>query len=1099
MATPSVAVPPAPPASAAASKATPAPVSTGGSLPPSDNQATPSVQPPSGDSSAPAAVPGPTPSFGVIATGESNPQDANSGLYRDGRIRDPVPSKLKGKTDGSKGNFSVMHMEVAGRNEPTERDAEAKRTSESTELAAKLAFENGYVSLRRSRFIQISQGLHPSPGSFVPAQTPASAPGPTQTQFERTRPLSPEETKAEQARLLTLLRSLHPVLVVDQICKALAFFGGIPGAPPPANGGFPESAEANGSGSLFVGWIAEIFPKLGGNSGQQTSGPNRQLVPEVRRKRGRPKGSKSKTYRKDKGIKKGSMKPANVASNAASKADQRQPGNAQDDSWVDVDDNAMEVTDDVDANVMLLARATGSQPQEATSTTAAPGASARTALPGAPAASGTTTEGEPIRRKRGRPKGSKNKPKGLAARSAQLSGGAPQAGTQVSQALQGPSQGNQVSQISQSAQSAQSAQAQEGSAAPQSFTSVNSAAPGSAKRPVGRPKGSGSTQKQSQGQSSGISPELQQQSDPSSVQPANPSTVQVQAAPSQATQTVQGSQGQVLTLPTPPTASPARTKAVSNTGQKRKRKGVKEAEHSQPDVNNQHNPSSSSPQVNNLTLPTPPNNSRPFPPEPTGAAGPPPPKRQRKGKEPRLSGQQGDENTLSTATGGSANAPAAVTVSLDSVPNPSPRSAPAPPPAEARKPESTLVPSSVPVDPQVSIDSPQPSHFEVQSPTMENYEAQLQAQLEQQAEVEPQAMASQNRPDPAHLMATHAPQQQQQQQKYSQPHHHHPRQQQQQHHASTAHSQSPKQQQLNSQGTGSPSISQQQARNSQVHYSSNRASGSQYQHQQQQQPQRSQQNYVSPQTEHTQPQQQFSGGQQAAQSTQVPSTQQYSTSTRQSQAYTSKPQSYTPSQQQFSSGQQQLAQQQRYQAQLATTSAGSTSYAPPQSSQFGTSASNSYSAEGNYRTAGTSLSTTSYGQRNQPAATSVAASLRATSTHGLPHHTPSFGTSAGALQQQQQRSGSVNNQTTQSMQGLAGVQTFGGNAATSEWSLFDAGQLDTSSHQGAMGLANANYGVGAAGVRAASNPGSAFASSALGAFDTSGLSDSDRYYGVGRR
>ncbi|KAL2154132.1 hypothetical protein VTH82DRAFT_2808 [Thermothelomyces myriococcoides] len=303
------------------------------------------------DGSAPTAALAPVASSGTVSLLEQNLQDPLNGPHRDGRIRNPVPSKLKGKTDGSKGNFGVMQIEVAGRTEATERDAEAKRTSESTELAAKRAFENGYVSLRRSRFVHLPD--EPVAKPFFPAQTTPPAPA----RVQRRTPLGPEEIKSEQARLLTLLRSLNPVLVVDQICKALAFFGGIPGAPPPEAGGFPESAEANGPGSLFVGWIAEIFPKLGGNYSQPTLDSTAQFDNQqpVKRKRGRPKGSKATKARKDKGVKKGS-KPSTSSG-------QPQTSRVANENWVNVNDSGAEGATAVDTNMGLLARAANPQPQ----------------------------------------------------------------------------------------------------------------------------------------------------------------------------------------------------------------------------------------------------------------------------------------------------------------------------------------------------------------------------------------------------------------------------------------------------------------------------------------------------------------------------------------------------------------------------------------------------------------------------------------------------------------------------------------------------------------------------------------------------------------
>lgn len=70
--------------------------------------------------------------------------------YHDGRIRTAVPSKLKGKTRGNQGNFSVLQMHVQ-KPEMTARDLAAKRTSERTAAAAKLASTQGYRHPRRLR------------------------------------------------------------------------------------------------------------------------------------------------------------------------------------------------------------------------------------------------------------------------------------------------------------------------------------------------------------------------------------------------------------------------------------------------------------------------------------------------------------------------------------------------------------------------------------------------------------------------------------------------------------------------------------------------------------------------------------------------------------------------------------------------------------------------------------------------------------------------------------------------------------------------------------------------------------------------------------
>ena len=81
--------------------------------------------------------------------------------YRDGRIRTPVPSKLKGKTSGSQGNFSVMQIHVQ-KPEMTARDLAAKRTSERTAAAARLASTKEYRHPRRSW--QQSAIASPAPG-----------------------------------------------------------------------------------------------------------------------------------------------------------------------------------------------------------------------------------------------------------------------------------------------------------------------------------------------------------------------------------------------------------------------------------------------------------------------------------------------------------------------------------------------------------------------------------------------------------------------------------------------------------------------------------------------------------------------------------------------------------------------------------------------------------------------------------------------------------------------------------------------------------------------------------------------------------------------
>lgn len=77
--------------------------------------------------------------------------------YKDGRIRNPVPSKLKGKTSASSGRFSVMHMDIRGKDMAADRDLAAKRTSENTAMAAQKAFESGYQPHRKSNWMRVTE------------------------------------------------------------------------------------------------------------------------------------------------------------------------------------------------------------------------------------------------------------------------------------------------------------------------------------------------------------------------------------------------------------------------------------------------------------------------------------------------------------------------------------------------------------------------------------------------------------------------------------------------------------------------------------------------------------------------------------------------------------------------------------------------------------------------------------------------------------------------------------------------------------------------------------------------------------------------------
>ncbi|KAI0541193.1 hypothetical protein GGR58DRAFT_35201 [Xylaria digitata] len=341
----------------------------------------------------------------VVTNGLSNPlvapldnsPGAEMRIYpRDGRVRNPVPSKLKNVNEQMKGNFGVMHMDVASHRASEGRDAAAKRTSESTALQAKLAQTDVYVSHQR-------RANYPRPPGLKQFSSP-KAPDEPVVDLGPPRPLTIAETKTEQARLLTLLRTLPHHTVVDQICKGLAFFGGIPDAPPPADGKFPESAEANGSGSLFVGWIAEIFPDLEHPRPRYTEDPVAQAASQ-KRPRGRPKGSKASKTRSDKGLKKGSQK--------TSKGAEDQTQEHQDDSWVDVDDSVLELNDNGD--LVEAMAALGDAPS--TPSTGLNGTGVPNATPATGSAAGFRSINDislapgSSTKKRGRPKGSKNRPK----------------------------------------------------------------------------------------------------------------------------------------------------------------------------------------------------------------------------------------------------------------------------------------------------------------------------------------------------------------------------------------------------------------------------------------------------------------------------------------------------------------------------------------------------------------------------------------------------------------------------------------------------------------------------------------------------------------
>jgi hypothetical protein len=297
---------------------------------------------------------------------------------------------------------------VAAANKANQAALAAQRSSEAVVAAAERASRAGYPRAKRQSA--------PTDGDVSGHHQPH--PSPLTQGFPARLPL-PHVTKTEQARLLTLLRAIHPNSIVDQLCKGLAYFGGIPGGPPPPNGAFPMSENCNGSGALFVNWLSEIFPPVypapagyspgqtpfpvrtsPGGSASQTSqlpsasqghsdaapkrivherpeaGPPIDTVILPRRKRGRPKGSKSSKPRKDKGIKKG-PNPTRASTGLA---------------------NAIGVgTNSANSETVVAGPTDPSDPQPAE----------------AQHRENTTPNLTPTGKRRGRPPGSKNKPKPL--------------------------------------------------------------------------------------------------------------------------------------------------------------------------------------------------------------------------------------------------------------------------------------------------------------------------------------------------------------------------------------------------------------------------------------------------------------------------------------------------------------------------------------------------------------------------------------------------------------------------------------------------------------------------------------------------------------
>lgn len=1040
------------PSSRAPPKVTPVPIPKPGSLPSAPGQPSqPSPNPaaPVAKSNEPVRQ-STTPAPSTAAAGSN--RDVSLPLIQDGRVRSPMPGKLKGKLDQKKGMFGVMLMAGPTTSDINKRDAEAKRASESTKLAAEQAAATRPRTVRGRMFVRLPPDPAPTTSPPVP---PAQAPAPPSFSG-----FTDAGIKQEQARLLTVLRSLNPVTVVDQICTALAFFGGIPGAPPPPDGAFPPSAMANGSGRLFVSWIAEIFPPVpnyGPPGPPVAEAPPRpehvdltqQTMQEGGRKRGRPKGSKSSRPRKDKGIKKG---PAWARPEPVSKPKSGRPvgrprksklpgaSNTAEESWVDVDQDE-EGHEGDDAEL---------EQQQASPPPSAPGVdqevppTVRTALP-----SGSQgAEGQVMPRKRGRPKGAKTR-----APRASATGSVPASGN------------TQAAPVPQPAPSPAVAQAAENA----SFTPVNSlsaAQTGSeaaaqpdieTQKKGARTKGPRNKSKAQQPASVAGANALPPVAGTAAASdnPGQPTPYGEQPLVSYAAATAkQSSQAISLALPqSPPSASAANTPAQPSTAaRKRKRQSKRDAE-----AGGQQALESA-----NLALPS----GTGIPDQqPAGTSGmnlaPPRAKRQRKSKDTTgnaKSNANPSANTSSKADGhlSVAGTPAAPDAARGSYGHT----------FDASSQASADDPLTLDVDRAISsLQSPHDdSHFDVESPTMENYQAQLQAQLEQESasKLSPamQQTGAQSHVDARQLMANRLQQQQYQQNQYQQ------RQQRTQQpplrvpQGSAAHA-------------GSPSFQQQAPGSQQESPRPSRPA-----------PGASQGNF---QYRSTGPQ--FSNSaQQAAQSqltqnSQSTQGQQYPTATQQ---YNTAQQQYPTGQSQYPNpGNQQQGTAQSHYPQQLVTAGGASSYTASQSPQFTPTSNPNYHASANFNP--------SYNNPLQHGLTANSAANGYGSASAQNSRSPStFDSSSAPSQahQQQQHQRTSSSTSSHSLQNPA-LQPFaaGDNtAAAAGWDLFDAAAAGQGS-QAAYGMAGGGGGGGTATSRSAAPGGSGFPHSpqgGMGDFDASG-------------
>jgi len=283
------------------------------------------------------------------------------------------------------GSGAFRVMTVGNRSGATAalRRLAAKRTSESTMMAAKLASATRPTAMLPNR----------KAPSIPPSQTPSHVAG---------KRLTATEVKEEQVRLLALLRSLNPSQVVDQICRALTFFGGIPGAPVPSSKhDFPSSAAANGSGSLFVGWLSEIFPRLGPSIPELVHTGNATTASSVDR------GSSGEIRTPERGLEQAvTDNSGETTQHSTRNGLEAAAGNEGDHALVNV----------VETSSIMLGsteETTARSPQMVTGTIAVSNTGNSNPIHLPMATSNGAHIAMPPKRARGRPKGSKNRPKGI--------------------------------------------------------------------------------------------------------------------------------------------------------------------------------------------------------------------------------------------------------------------------------------------------------------------------------------------------------------------------------------------------------------------------------------------------------------------------------------------------------------------------------------------------------------------------------------------------------------------------------------------------------------------------------------------------------------